>query len=73
MNSKLWLAVAIAGLVGAAHMFRYEIVIGSTFVWDRWLHRGCNVTYPPNESGEPSLHCVTERKLKLVPLDDLKR
>ena len=44
----IWLVLALGTVLGAAHVFRYEILPRDTesawtLVWDRWLHRLCVV------------------------------
>lgn len=38
-----WLALAVAALAGAAHMFRWQAMPGEDFAWDRWKHRLCEL------------------------------
>ncbi len=42
LTSWLWIALAIASVVTAANMFRYEVIGGGGFeLYDRWKHRLC--------------------------------
>ena len=38
-----WFALAVAGLVYSAHMFRWQAMPGEDFAWDRWKHRLCEL------------------------------